>query len=285
MKKVFSYLYLLVVLGVVSSCQGQQKQNNKSAGIKETTDSNAKDVMMDIENQSAEDSLTEILLTDLQTRVFPTEEEIGLWRLITEEGAERDNLPLLGRALVRAFLGTDYWGEDGEPELKNDSKAFCPVYIDMTGDYGWYILYPDSIWVSSKVSTYSPNDILKGGLMNPWCSVEGDTKGITLNFKLDVSTRRLDGISLNNGYCHTEEQWNSHGRVAKMQLLVDGVPYKTTELEDTPFRQMLPIDSIPATTRPEPVVVTLQILEVYPGTRYNDVAIGNLYFSSEDSRE
>lgn len=256
-----------------SSCQSQQKQENVS--VADTQD----------KTLFAEDSLTARLIADLQTRVFPTEQEIEMWKLITEDNVKRDSLPILGRALVRAFFGTSWWGEDGEPELKNSTNAFCPVIVDLTGDLGWYVMYPDSIWVSSNHSTYIPKELLAGGLMKPWCSAEGDTKDITLSFKFDVSSRRLDGISMNNGFCHTEELWKSHGRVAKLQLLIDGAPYKTVELEDTPFNQMLPIDYIPANTRPEPIDVTLQILEVYPGTKYNDVCIGKLYFSSTDSHD
>lgn len=239
----------------------------------------------DTDSHSEEDSLTQRLIADLQTRVFPTEQEIEMWKLITEGDAERDSLPLLGRALVRTFLGTQYWGEDGNPELKNGSKAFCPVVVDMTGDFSWYVMNPDSIWSSSCSSTHSHDNITAGGLMNPWCSADGETSGVTLGFRFDVSSRRLDGISLNNGFCLTEEQWKSHGRVAKLQLVVDGTPYKTLEIEDSPFAQTLHIDPIPAETRTKPVDVAFRILEVYPGTKYKDVSIGNLYFSSTDSHD
>lgn len=286
MKKKNILLLSSCILLALSSCQSQQKQDNTpNIEVQEDVESNAPIVESEAKNRSAEDSLTARLITDLQTRVFPTEQEIEMWKLITEDNVKRDSLPLLGRALVRAFFGTSWWGEEGEPELKNNTKVFCPVIVDLTGDYGWYVMYPDSIWVSSNHSTYIPKELLSGGLMKPWCSTEGKTSDIMLSFRFDVSSRRLNGISMNNGFCHTEELWKCHGRVAKLQVLVDGTPYKTLDIEDTPFLQMLPIDSIPASTRPEPVVVAFQILEVYPGTKYNDVSIGNLYFSSTDSHD
>lgn len=98
-------------------------------------------------------------------------------------------------------------------------------------------------------------------------------------FKLDK--RPIQSISLCNGYCHTEKQWKDHGRVAKMELLVNGSHYKTYDLKDTPENQDLEIDSISPKTSDAPVELSFKILKVYPGAKYNDVSISLLTFCSE----
>jgi len=107
---------------------------------------------------------------------------------------------------------------------------------------------------------------------------------VTCVFRL--GKRPINGISVINGYCHTEKQWKNHGRVAKMQLIVDGQPYKTFDLEDTPYVPFaIDIDSISPKAQGEPVELTFKILKVYPGDKYNDVSIGHLSFSSEQGAD
>ena len=129
-------------------------------------------------------------------------------------------------------------------------------------------------------------EVVGGGVYKPWCSAVGEAEGASVTCVFKLGKRPINGISAINGYCHTEKQWKNHGRVAKMQLIVDGQPYKTFDLEDTPYVPFaIDIDSISPKAQGEPVELTFKILKVYPGDKYNDVSIGHLSFSSEQGAD
>ncbi len=238
-----------------------------------------------------ENKLLEKLLPDLCSRRFPTAEEMKMWHLIIEEDKDRNELPVLARALVRAYFGNQFLGLDGDSELIADSSALVPAYGDFyaIGDLDWYGLWPDSVYASSvsynEGVKYKVKDVAFGGLYKPWCSAEGKAEGASVTCVFKLGKRPIDGISVVNGYCHTESQWKNHGRVAKMQLMVDGQPYKIFDLEDTPYTQSLFIDSISPKKSGEPVELTFKILRVYPGAKYNDVSISLLTFCSEQGAD
>ena len=117
-------------------------------------------------------------------------------------------------------------------------------------------------------------------MYKPWCSAIGKVEGTSVTCVFKLGKRPIDGFSVVNGYCHTEKQWKNHGRVAKMQLMVDGQPYKTFDLKDTPYTQSFDADSISPKTKGGGVELTFKILKVYPGAKYNDVCISHLSFCS-----
>ena len=261
--------YLFFLFSVVLAAWGGQRfaVAQSAVGSVEPKDSLA---MVEEENK-----LLETLIPDLCSRKFPTAEEMKMWNLIVEEEKDREELPVLARALVRAYFGNQFWGLDGDSELIADSSALVPAYGDFygTGDLDWYGLWPDSVYASSVSYNEGRKDDVKevvgGGVYKPWCSAVGEAEGASVTCVFRLGKRPINGISVINGYCHTEKQWKNHGRVAKMQLIVDGQPYKTFDLEDTPYVLEL----------------TFKILKVYPGDKYNDVSIGHLSFSSEQGAD
>ena len=216
-----------------------------------------------------------------------------MWYLIIDEEKDRKELPVLARALVRAYFGNEFWGLKGDYELKEYSSAIVPAYGDFhsTGDLDWYGLWPDSVYASSVSYNEGRKDDVKevvgGGVYKPWCSAVGEAEGASVTCVFRLGKRPINGISVVNGYCHTESQWKNHGRVAKMQLIVDGQPYKTFDLEDTPYVPFFfdVVASISPKAQGEPVELTFKILKVYPGDKYNDVSIGHLSFSSEQGAD
>ena len=283
MKRYLFFLFAVVLAAYGGQRAVAQSEADTSVGVM------PKDSLSMVEE---ENKLLEKLLPDLCSRKFPTAEEMKMWNLIVEEEKDREELPVLARALVRAYFGNQFWGLDGDYELKGDSSAIIPAFGDFygTGDLDWYGLWPDSVYASSvsyyEGVKYKVKDVAFGGLYKPWCSAEGKAEGASVTCVFKLGKRPIDGISVVNGYCHTESQWKNHGRVAKMQLIVDGQPYKTFDLEDTPYVPFaFDIDSISPKAQGEPVELTFKILKVYPGDKYNDVSIGHLSFSSEQGAD
>ena len=272
--------YLFFLFSVVLAAWGGQRfaVAQSAVGSVEPKDSLA---MVEEENK-----LLETLIPDLCSRKFPTEEEMKMWYLIIDEEKDRKELPVLARALVRAYFGNEFWGLKGDYELKEYSSAIVPAYGDFhsTGDLDWYGLWPDSVYASSVSYNEGRKDDVKevvgGGVYKPWCSAVGEAEGASVTCVFRLGKRPINGISVINGYCHTEKQWKNHGRVAKMQLMVDGQPYKTFDLKDTPYTQSFDADSISPKTKGGVVELTFKILKVYSGAKYNDVCISHLSFCS-----
>lgn len=272
---------------------GSQKSENGNQPVADTTavvtDTVApKDSLAMVEE---EDKLLKTLLPDLCSRKFPTAEEMKMWDLVIDKDVEYKKLPVLARALVRAYFGKQFWGWNGDTELKcHDDCAFAPVNGDFyaTGDEGWYGVWPKTVVASSishnEGTNYDVKEIVRDGVIKPWCSAVGKAEGatVTCKFKLDKMKPKLTMIDLNNGFCHTEKQWKNHGRVAKLQLLLDGKPLKTYDLEDTPDNQVLDIKPISPKNLNTPFELTFKVLKVYPGAKYNDVSISFLSFSDSE---
>ena len=283
MKRFLPFLFSVVL----AACGGQKTdsamQLNADSGVVAVDSVMPKDSLAMVKE---ENELLKTLLPDLCSRRFPTEEEVKMWKLIVDDEIDRKKLPVLARALVRAYFGNEFWGLDGGMELSGESVAFIPVDgdFDGTGDGVWYGLWPDSVYASSvsynEKIKYNVTDLTAGGLYKPWCSAVGKAEGASVTCVFKLGKRAIDGVTIHNGYCHTEKQWRNHGRVAKMQLMVDGQLYKTFDLKDVPEWQYLDIYSISPKPNGEPVELTFKILKVYPGDKYNDVSISHLSFSS-----
>ena len=214
--------YLFFLFSVVLAAWGGQRFAVAQSGVGSVV---PKDSLAMVEE---ENKLLETLIPDLCSRKFPTEEEMKMWYLIIDESGDWKELPVLARALVRAYFGKQYfWGMNGDEELKGESAAIVPAYGDFhaTGDLDWYGLLPDSVYASSVSYNEGRKDDVKevagGGVYKPWCSAVGEAEGASVTCVFKLGKRPIDGISVINGYCHTEKQWKNHGRVAKMQLIVD----------------------------------------------------------------
>ena len=268
---------------------GSQKSENGNQLVADTTavvaDTVApKDSLAMVEE---EDKLLKTLLPDLCSRKFPTAEEMKMWDLVIDKDVEYKKLPVLARALVRAYFGKQFWGKSEEqPEVDYEKAAFYPAYGEYLGigDIENYDLWADSVYASSishnEGTKYNVKEICRSGLYKPWCSAVGKPEGESITCLFKLIKRPLNYMTITNGFCHTEKQWKNHGRIAKLQMLVDDHPIKTFTLEDTPKFQGLEFPAIQPKSDGTPVKVSFKILKVYPGAKYNDVSITLLTFAS-----
>ena len=128
--------YLFFVFSVVLAAWGGQRFAVAQSGVGSRVVADSvvpKDSLAMVEE---ENKLLETLIPDLCSRKFPTEEEMKMWYLIIDEEKDRKELPVLARALVRAYFGNEFWGLKGDYELKEYSSAIVPAYGDFhsTGD-------------------------------------------------------------------------------------------------------------------------------------------------------
>lgn len=123
-------------------------------------------------------------------------------------------------------------------------------------------------------------------IISAWVEgVDGNGEGEYLLYSFPGTCPRITSVLILNGYTKTEATWKANGRVKKLRMYYDGEPYAILNLEDTRSLQMFEVgllghraDAVP------PAVWTLkfEILEVYPGEKYQDTAITELYFDGID---
>jgi hypothetical protein len=83
----------------------------------------------------------------------------------------------------------------------------------------------------------------------------------------------LKGFKLNNGYCKDRETWVKNGRVKKIKVYINGVEKYNGHLEDTMKEQTVTLGRY---TIGVDDVIKIEILGVYPGSKYEDTAISEL---------
>ena len=76
-----------------------------------------------------------------------------------------------------------------------------------------------------------------------------------------------------DGTDRPEKQWRAHARIKKMRLIYNGRPLYYIDLIDTRRWQSVAFEDIPAHSGD---TVTLEILEIYPGTETRDAAVSEV---------
>jgi hypothetical protein len=111
----------------------------------------------------------------------------------------------------------------------------------------------------------------KGNGIGEYLEYSFDTRGKG-EHSLGITT-----VILANGYKKSASIWKKNGRVKTFKVSRDGQPYAILHLLDSFEFQTVEIGKI---MLPQEGLLTLrfQILDVYPGTQYQDVAISELLF-------
>ena len=179
----------------------------------------------------------------------------------------------------------------GEQMSKDDIKAIDSLemmYGPMTEGVGcsWYCGGgPYKITASSYLqeqgkNTNLPDNIHDFDLLTAW--VPKGTVGMKINFHFKPFAPRINEILLWNGYIKNVDLWRANSRVAKFKLYVNGKPKAILNLIDSTNAQSFKIATVQSTDSTKDLILTLEILEIYKGTKYSDVAISEVNFDGLD---
>lgn len=141
--------------------------------------------------------------------------------------------------------------------------------------------------VSNKVSGYRVENLHDLDLKTAWVEgASGDGAGQSFSFILSTEEpfnyRNFEGvIELFNGYCKSERIWRANSRVRKLKMYYNNIPVCFIELADTWQYQSFDIGKFFQSHQyPDAPFrlssgsrLTFEILAVYPGESYIDVAI------------
>ena len=156
-----------------------------------------------------------------------------------------------------------------------------------SGSCSWYCGGQiDSITASSALADrYAAEKAHDFSIVTAWVEgVEGNGEGEYLRYSFPGTCPRITTVLIHNGYVKNWEVWYDNARVKRLLMYYNDEPYAILNLQDTMGLQSFDVgvlgyedkDSAPAWS------IKFEILEVYPGKKYEDTAITEIYFDGID---
>lgn len=115
----------------------------------------------------------------------------------------------------------------------------------------------------------------------------GDGIGEWIEYTLPADNPRITQIIIANGYVRTKTAWRENSRVEALEVSVNGKKHCMLYLKDVYAYQYFDIPTIGYSNRKNlkgkaPIVIRFKICSVYPGTKYKDTCISDIFFDGID---
>lgn len=185
-----------------------------------------------------------------------------------------------------------------EKAIMNRVDETMEDYWDIIGGgCSWYCGGgPQDVTASSALSgqgqnTYSSENAHDLNYKTAWVEgVSGYGIGQYLLYKFSPQAARINEIIIVNGYAKSETAWKNNSRVKHLKMYVNDKPYAILSLEDARANQHFKIEPIGNSDRADfnklktlPAwTIKFEIMDVYKGAQYDDVAITEIYFDGLD---
>ncbi|GAB4117470.1 MAG: hypothetical protein OHK0057_06240 [Thermoflexibacter sp.] len=152
----------------------------------------------------------------------------------------------------------------------------------VTGDCSEFVNSPQasSTLASQGKNSYQAKNIADDDPTTVWVEGKAD---YGIGEYIEFKTVFFYTCCILNGYQKDKNTWENNSRVKKLRVFIEGKPTFEVILEDKmgiqsfAFPEHLKID--PKKTEPGETKVKMQILEVYEGKKYKDVAISEIFFA------
>lgn len=130
---------------------------------------------------------------------------------------------------------------------------------------------------------YKPANVHDFDLLTAWVpdTAKGPI-GKAISFHFKPLSPRVNEIIIYNGYVKNYDLFKANSRVKKFKLSINGVVQAMLDVADTTGRQSFTIDPIRSNNKQKDLVLTLEIVEIYKGEKYKDVAVSEINFSGLD---
>lgn len=160
--------------------------------------------------------------------------------------------------------------------LLNDLGNYDPVGLGWSDSYLIDSVFASSELASQGKTTYSAKQIID---FKPTAWVEGaaglgEGESISIRYEKLSEEEPITNITIYNGFQKSESLYKKNSRVKVARLHVNGVPAYDLQLKDTMKGQSFSVDITPKDTFP--VILTFQIISVFPGEQYQDTAITDI---------
>lgn len=169
-----------------------------------------------------------------------------------------------------------------------DKIEMCEGPITICGDNwynggGPYRIESSSNLDSTTTINYKPENIQDFNLLTAW-AVRKPNNGLGeyIEFYFKPFSPRVDKIIIYDGYFKNQNLWESNSRVKQFKLYINEKPYAILDLADTNAPQSFSIEPIQSMTKGVDLVLKLEIMDVYKGSKYSDVVISEINFDGLD---
>ena len=114
-------------------------------------------------------------------------------------------------------------------------------------------------------------------------ATEGIGVGQNLTYTFEGKCPHITTVKILNGHVKNETAWRANSRVKKMRMYYNGRPYAILALDDSRTLQCFDVGTLGYHDDSKPDwTLKFEIIEVYPGTKYGDTVIAELYFDGID---
>lgn len=159
-----------------------------------------------------------------------------------------------------------------------------PLFVDLySGEYNWYFRGSvGNIVASSVLSPQGSSNYKVGNLHDfnhetAWVEgVSGYGVGQWIEYQ-GVGGNSISTIKILNGYVKNDRAWSQNSRVKRLKVYCDGKPICVFELQNSRSLQSFDVSDLDMDHYARKTF-RFEILEVYPGTTYQDTVISEIYF-------
>ena len=283
-----SLITAVITLVIVSCGGGREKQNSESSSESASEKVNISEHDTDLETSFSQNI----------KEMYP---QFGRFLDFSENDAAefQKNMDVLGKVEWDLDKLTDKQKE--YVEKHNISEVTGSYWETIGGGCSWYCGGgADSISASSylksnsKTINYLPENIHDFSFETAWVEgVKGYGIGEYLTYYFKQTAPRITHIIIANGYVKSEKAYRENSRVKKLKMYIDNKPFAILNLEDSRREQIFKFEPIgkerPAQNanwdeldKMPKWTLKFEILEIYKGDKYDDVAISEIYFDGID---
>ena len=192
-------------------------------------------------------------------------------------------------------------------DYKNINKSDLEYYYACTVGDDWYNAgRVDSIAASSFLKSnnptinYLPQNLHNCDYRTAWIEgVKDYGTGEYVTYYFRVDNPRITEVIIANGYVKSEKTYYENSRVKKLKMYIDDKPFAILNLEDSRHEQTFKFEPIGKKTtimdgmtedgmtaddleKLPKWTMKFEIIEVYKGDKYDDVAISKIFFDGID---
>lgn len=132
-------------------------------------------------------------------------------------------------------------------------------------------------------NSYEPSQAHDDSFKTAWVEgASGQGIGEHIDYYFKNNSPRLHTILIYNGLVKSDKAWKANSRVKTLKLWVNGEGFGTLHLQDTTALQIFSTGLLGHRPDGKDLILKFEILEVYPGEKYKDTAITELYFDGVD---
>jgi len=177
------------------------------------------------------------------------------------------------------------------PSLESKTVIEAPKegWSTFFGGCSWYCGAPEISVASSSHLTESstlahlPKQAHDSKMESVWCEgVPGNGEGETLTFtfnttKDDTTDLGVTSCAIATGHQGSTKLFQQNNRAKTLQLIIDGLPTALLKLNDVMGLQRFEIPKV-SLQRPSKHTIGFKIVDVYPGSKFQDTCISEVYF-------